>query len=154
MRVVAPVRVSHSFTQHLAAAPPVVFPLLCPVREAGWIAGWDPPLVVSVSGVAEPDCAFVTRVGPDEETWYITRHEPSVGFLEMIRIRPAVIAGRITIQLRATAGGCAADITYTYTSLGPRGDDFIAIFTADHYHQFMRDWETKLNHYLEHGRAL
>lgn len=153
MRVIAPVRASHSYTQRLQAPPQAVFPLLCPVREAEWIDGWNPPLVVSASGVAEPDCVFVTHAGPGEETWYITRHEPAAGLLEMIRIRPAVTAGRITIRLRATANGCAADITYTYTSLGPQGDDFIAAFTADHYRQFMREWETRLNHWLANGTA-
>ena len=29
------------FTQQLVAEPSAVFPLLCPVREADWIDGWD-----------------------------------------------------------------------------------------------------------------
>jgi hypothetical protein len=78
------------------------------VREADWIEGWDPLLVVSVSGVAEPDCAFVTASLPSNALWYLTRHEPGSGFLEMIKITPGVTACRVTIQLRAVAGGSGA----------------------------------------------
>ncbi len=58
------------------------------------------------------------------------------------------------IQLRPAAGGTEAVTSYRHTSLGPRGDDFVASFTADHYRQFMRDWETRINHYLAHGSVL
>jgi len=35
------------------------------------------------------------------------------------------------------------------TSLGPPGDDFVAKFTANYYRQFMQEWETALNHFLQ-----
>lgn len=63
MNIVQPTRVTRSYTQRLVAAPSVVFPLLCPVREADWIEGWDPISVVTGSGAAEPDCVFVTPPG-------------------------------------------------------------------------------------------
>ena len=40
------------------------FPLLCPVREREWLAGWNPTIVHTKSGVAEPGCGFVT-IGPE-----------------------------------------------------------------------------------------
>lgn len=143
----------HAYTQRLAAAPAVVFPLLCPVREADWIEGWDPLLVVSASGAAEPDCVFTTRAEPHAAVWYVTRHEP-FEFVEMIKITPEVTACRLTIRLRAAPGGCEADVTYSHTSLGPAGDTFVEGFTAQHYRGFMQDWESRLNHYLRHGTAL
>ena len=91
---------------------------------------------------------------PVDAVWYFTRHEPDAGFVEMIKITPQVTACRLTIQLRATATGCEADVTYRHTSLGPAGDDFVAGFTADYYAQFMQDWEARINHYLAHGEAL
>ncbi len=39
-------------------------------------------------------------------------------------------------------------------NLGPAGDAFVASFTEEHYRQFMREWETRINHYLDHGTAL
>ena len=154
MRITKPNRVTLTFTQQLVAAPSEVFPLLCPVREVDWIDGWDPPVVFSQSGVAEPDCVFLTEAGPSNAIWYITRHEPGSGFLEMIKITPAVTACKTTIQLRPVEGGSEAIITYAHTSLGPEGDIFIASFTEEHYKQFMRVWEARINHYLSHGSIL
>lgn len=131
-----------------------VFPLLCPVREVDWIEGWDPPLVISVSGVAEPDCVFTTAAQPSDAIWYITRHDAQAGFVEMLKITPQVTACRLTIQLRAVEGGCEADITYMHTSLGPAGDEFVASFTAEFYRRFMQDWEARVNHYLQQGTIL
>lgn len=146
-----PNRVTRSYTQHLAATPGEVFPLLCPVRETEWIPGWDPRIVISQSGVAEPDCVFVT--GPDsaEAVWVITRHEPDAGFVEMLKITPGVTACRLTITLSSADNGTDAEVTYSHTSLGPEGDAFVAEFTEEYYLQFMRDWEGRLNHFLKTG---
>jgi hypothetical protein len=154
MKIVPPKRAAHSYVQQLVAPPERVFPLLCPVREADWIVGWAPRLVVSASGVAEPDCVFVTPAEGTEAIWVVTRHEPAAGFVEMLKITPGVTACRLTIQLRAAPGGCSAEVTYRHTSLGPAGDAFVDGFTADFYRQFMHDWEARLNHYLQHGEVL
>jgi hypothetical protein len=154
MKIAKPNRVTRTYTQQLAGSSSDVFPLLCPVREADWIEGWEPPVVFSESGVAEPDCVFLTEADPGHAIWYITRHEPQNAFVEMIKITPAVTACKLTIQLRPAATGSQADVTYTHTSLGPAGDAFVASFTEEHYQQFMREWETRINHYLTHGAAL
>lgn len=148
MKVVEPNRVSHTYTQQLSAEPERVFALLCPVREAEWIEGWDPGIVITASGVAERDCVFTTASKPQDAIWYVTRHEPSAGFVEMLKITPGVTACRLTIQLRPAAGGTEADVAYTHTSLGPEGDAFVASFTEGYYRQFMQDWESRLNRYL------
>lgn len=153
MKIVKPKRDTRSYTQHLVAAPNAVFPLLCPVREAEWIPGWDPSLVVSTSGLAERDLVFTTAAEPADATSYITRHEPETGFVEMIRITPEVTACRLTIQLRAVGAGSEADVTHTHTSLGPRGDEFVASFTDAFYQGLMQDWKSRINHFLEHGSA-
>ena len=151
MKILKPVRATRTYTQRLVAAPAVVFPLLCPVREADWIEGWNPPWVISTSGFAEADCVFATSAEPIDAVWYITRLEPGDGFVEMLKITPTVTACRLTIQLRATDAGSEAEITYSHTSLGPEGDKFVASFTEDFYRQFMQDWESRLNHYLRYG---
>lgn len=153
MKVIPAKRVSRTYTQKLIGSPEAVFPLLCPVREADWIQGWDPLLVVSASGVAEADCAFVTASLPSNAIWYVTRHEPSAGFVEMIKLTPGITACRLTIQLRAAAGGSEAGVTYCHTSLSVEGDEFVAAFTEEYYLRFMQDWEARLNHYLLHGSA-
>jgi hypothetical protein len=150
VNVAKPHRVSRTYTQRLVAEPARVFPLLCPVREADWIEGWDPLEVFSESGVAERDCVFVTPASPNNAVWYITRHE-APSFVEMLKITPEVTACKLTIELRAVNSGSEAIVTYMHTSLGPRGDAFVASFTEEHYTSFMQDWERRLNHFLAHG---
>jgi hypothetical protein len=154
MNVRPPNRVSHTYRQRLVAAPSKVFPLLCPVREADWIDGWHPVLVLSNSGVAEPDCVFVTDAKVHDAIWYITRHDPTRYLVEMIKITPLVTACKLTIRVRPMRPGSEAEITYMHTSLGPEGDAFVSSFTAEYYVQFMREWESRMNHYLKHGTAL
>ena len=154
MKIAKPVRVTRTWTQRLIGTPEEVFPLLCPVREADWIHGWDPILVVSESGVAESDCVFTTAATPTDSVWYITRHEPWNGIVEMLKITPTVTACRLTIHVRRVASGSEAQVTYSHTSLGPDGDAFVAAFTEDYYAKFMQDWELRMNHYLRTGQAL
>ena len=154
MEIKKPNRVTRTYTQKLIAGPDRVFPLLCPVREADWIHGWDPTMVWSHSGVAETDCVFVTPGTPHPAIWFVTRHEPERGFVEMLKVVPEMTVCRLSIQLSETATGCDAVVTYSHTSLGPQGDAFVATFTEGFYEKFMREWETQMNHYLETGEAL
>lgn len=154
MQISRPNRIARSYVQKLVAPPAQVFPLLCPVREADWIEGWDPIAVFSNSGVAELDCVFVTRAEPHHAVWMITRHDPGAAFLEMIKITPEVVATKLTIHLRPRGAGCDAQVTYAHTSLGPAGDEFLKGFSEEAYVAAMRAWENRLNHYLTHGERL
>src|SRR5437773_11974346 len=154
MIIPQPSRATHSYRQRLHAAPARVFPLLCPVRETEWANGWLPELVISLSGVAERDGIFFTPDKLGTAIWYITRHEPERWFVEMLKILPGVTACRLEIQLSENGDGCFADITYSHTSIGSAGDEFVAKFTADYYQRFMQAWEKALNHFLKTGSRL
>ncbi len=154
MRIHKPNQVSYSYTQHLVAPPAAVIPLLCPVREADWIEGWNPVAVYSNSGVAEPGCVFVTEATPENAIWFITHHDVEDGYVEMIKITPAVTACKLSIEVVPTEAGSQATITYSHTSIGPDGDAFLGAFTKVKYDQSMKDWEARINHYLEHGSML
>jgi len=154
VEVARPKRVTRTYTQRLIAEPARVFPLLCPVRETEWIEGWDPISVWSESGVAEPDCVFTTTSEGGDAVWFITRHSPESGELEMLKVTPGVTACKLTISVTPTAEGSDAEVTYSHTSLGPAGDEFIGAFTSEYYRSFMRDWEERLNHFLGTGEML
>ncbi|MDX1582508.1 MAG: hypothetical protein R3338_02810, partial [Thermoanaerobaculia bacterium] len=76
MKVDPPVRVRHEYRQSLDGPVDKVFPLLCPVRETEWVPGWDPAVVWTESGFAEPDCVFLTphESGLDS-VWVIDEHD-------------------------------------------------------------------------------
>jgi hypothetical protein len=71
-----------------------------------------------------------------------------------LKINPGVTACKLSIRLDRDQVGTAASVTYSYTSLGPAGDEFVDAFTEEYYRQFMRDWESRLNHYLVTGEML
>jgi hypothetical protein len=155
MRVEKPNRVSRSFTQHLNGSPAAVFELLCPVREADWVNDWRPRLVLSDSGFAEPGCIFITPGIPEDALWLITEHDPEAYRLEIIKMIPGVVIGRISVTLAEEGDkGCAADITYAYTSISDHGDRALEEFTEEHFKGFMETWEKELNHYLSTGSKL
>jgi len=154
MDTTKPNRATHTYRQSLCASPAKVFPLLCPVREAEWADGWLPELVISSSGVAERDCVFITADKLEKTIWYITRHEPERWFVEMLKILAGVTACRLEIQLSENGDGCFADVTYSHTSMGAAGDEFVTKFTADAYKKSMQAWEKALNHFLTTGQLL
>lgn len=155
MRVEKPNRVSRSFTQHLGATPATVFELVCPVREAEWVNDWRPKLVLSDSGHAEPGCIFITPGIPEDALWLMTEYDPDTFRLQIIKMIPGVVVGRISISLAAAGDdGCTAEITYAYTSISDHGDRALEEFTDDHFKGFMEIWEKELNHYLKTGTKL
>jgi hypothetical protein len=155
MQIISPVRVTRSYLQKLVAPPEVVFPLLCPVREVEWVAGWHPKEVYSASGVAERDCIFVMPGEPVEAVWVVTRYKPHSFQIEFVKVTPGFTVGRIEIGLWQNAeGGSDAEITYSYTALSREGETFVNNFTAAHYQHFMREWENELNHFLKTGERL
>src|SRR5262245_61051246 len=107
------------------AAPPVVFPLLCPVRERDWIAGWDAAIVCSRSGLAEAGCVFQTGRGPAAITWIVHTHEPPrrIGFT---LIAPDRWIELLDIAVAATATGAALTWTREATALAADGADALA----------------------------
>jgi len=128
---------------------------LCPVREAEWVNDWRPKLVLSESGVAEPGCVFITPGIPEDALWMVITHDPEKFRVEIIKIIPGVVIGKITISLSAEGDdGCAADITYAYTSISDHGDRALEEFTETHFRGFMEIWEMELNHFLRTGTML
>jgi hypothetical protein len=140
MNIIPPNRTAHSYTQRLHGSPQEIFPLLCPVRECEWARGWDPRLVISRSGIAEPDCVFITGPADNESIWVLTAFQPP-GHIEFVKVTPAETVARITIDLRAEGSDTLADVTYAYTALHERGARILADFTAESYQEFMKDWE-------------
>ena len=157
MDVRPPVRVAYTYTQTLDGTPAEVLPLLCPVREAEWVPGWAPRLVLSDSGVAEADCVFTTpdaAAGPGAEAiWTVLTHDTAAGTVEMLKVTPGFLVIRLTIALRPRVeGGCLADVTYRYTALGAAGEAYVRQRSAEAYVEFMREWEAALNAHLRAAR--
>lgn len=153
MEISSPIRVSRTYTQSLIAPPEKVFPLLCPVRETEWVNHWNPRLVISASGLIEPDCVFVMPDEPSDAIWVVTQWNPDSFFVEFIKVTPGFTVGKIDIQLRPGKNEqTLADITYCFTALSPKGAEFVNRFTEDYYESFMKEWESEINYFLQTGK--
>ena len=155
MKISPPHRISRSYTQTICRPPDEVMPLLCPVREREWVNGWEPRLVVTESGHAEPGCIFVTPGLPQDAVWIMNRFDRDELAIEITKIIPGVVVGTIDIRLRPKGSDATlADITYTYTSISDYGDEMLEEFTPEHFRAFMETWENELNHFLTTGTRL
>jgi hypothetical protein len=151
----APLSKSYDFTQLLQGGADEVFVLLCPVREAEWVPGWRPHLVIAESGLAERDCVFVTPDGESREaTWVITEHDPIARSVEMLKISPGFLVTRLRIDVAPAAEGrSTARVQYRYTAIGPMGRSFVSDQTSERWVEFMRGWERAMNDFLLGRRA-
>jgi len=154
MQILKPVRVEHTYIQRLYAKPEQVFPLLCPVRETEWAEGWNPIVVFSGSGYAEPDCVFMTDDSGVESVWVTTVRDPQQFHLQMIKVTPGMTVAKITIRLSENGENeTAAEVTYSYTALSDQGAQFVNEYTEELYARFMGYWEKTLNDFLLSGRG-
>lgn len=149
-------RVTRTYRQTITASPEVVFPLLCPVREAEWLDGWRYTMIFSLSGLVEQGAVFTTP-GDDEPAtvWVVTKHDLQARRVEFTRFTPD---SRVCVlQIGVTAhghGNSFVDVSYTYTSIGHAGDRFLELFTEQAFLDAVTFWERSMNHWLETGERL
>jgi hypothetical protein len=151
-------RVIHEYTQTNPASPDKVFPLLCPVREADWLPGWQYRLIYSDSSVAELGCIFTTPNPPTsasrinaatETTWIVTEYDPSVFRIAFVWFNPGSLITEILIQLTPDDSGTTrTHIRYRYTGLSPEGNREIESYDRKWFEAKMQNWEATMNHYL------
>ena len=156
MSAFAAKRVSHESTQTNDAPPEKVFPLLCPVREADWVPGWQYRLIYSGSGLAEDGCVFSTPndAGP-ETVWMVTHYDPTAFRIAFAWIEPGMIATQIRIALGLSPGGkTRARIRYLYTGLSPAGNAVLERYTPEWFRSKMQSWETAIHYFLRNGALI
>jgi hypothetical protein len=149
-------RITRTYRQTIKASPDDVFPLLCPVREADWLDGWQYTMRHSASGLVEEGAVFSTPgQGEPETVWIVTRHDPKRRLVEFARFTPDSRVCVLRIQVTPNPPGRSfVHVSYTYTALTPAGEAFIARFTEASFLEAMRFWERSMNHWLETGERL
>ena len=148
--------ITRSYEQTINADPVRVFDLLCPVREAEWLDGWDYSLLYSKSGFAEEGCIFLSRQEGEEDTiWMITRRDVKNHEIEFVRTTPESRIARLTITVRQNGeDNSQVNITYDITALCEEGNKFLEAFTRDNFEAGMKFWEKSMNYYLKTGKRL
>ncbi|MGD8755473.1 MAG: hypothetical protein PVF98_07390 [Desulfobacterales bacterium] len=148
-------RVTRQYVQKINAAPSVVHALICPVKEAEWLEGWDYELIFSQSGLAEYGCVFTSQSAGEETIWIITKRDDVRCETEFARIIPGSRAALVTVSIQDSGHQTSrVTIRYTITALTAAGNQFIDNFTEENFTKDMRFWEATMNHYLKTGKAL
>ena len=148
-------RITRQYVQTIQAEPSAVHRLICPVKEAEWLDGWDYELIYSQSGVAEHGCVFTSLSAGEETIWLITKRDDARYETEFARVTPgsrvAVVVVRIEDGGQQTS---RVHISYTITALTAAGNTFIDNFTEKNFVADMKFWEATMNHYLKTGKPL
>jgi hypothetical protein len=133
-----------------------VFPLLCPVREADWLDGWDFSMIYSKSGLIEKNCVFSTPHHGEQKTiWHVTQYDRDRYFIEFLRVTPNENVVRINIQLVSLdEETTSTTITYQFTALSQEQNEFIETELDTIFLSSMNWWERAINHYLATGEKL
>jgi hypothetical protein len=149
-------RVTRSYRQTINADPAAVFPLLCPVREAEWLDGWQYAMIYSASGLIEEGAVFSTPHDGEKDTvWIVTKHDPEGREIEFARFTHESRTCVLRIAVRAHAAHSSfVDISYTYTGTTPAGNEFIDRLTEAAFVDAVVFWEKSMNYFLETGRKL
>lgn len=147
-------RITHEYTQTNCAGPNRVFPLLCPVREADWVPGWQYCLIYSQSGIAELGCVFTTpNDDGSEATWVVTEYDPADFAIAFVWVNPGSVAAQIRIRLESKSGNeTISNICYSYTGLSEQGNREVERYDTGWFQQKMQSWEVAINHYLRTGK--
>ena len=148
--------ITRSYEQTINADPSKVFDLLCPVKEAQWLDGWDYTLLHSESGLAEEGCVFLSRQEGEKDTiWMITKRDVQNREIEFVRATPESRIARLTIAVDEKAANVSkVKITYVITALCEEGNIFLEAFTEENFEAAMKFWEGSMNYYLETGKKL
>ncbi len=150
-----PERVSHSYDQHLAAAPDRVLPLLTPLGERAWASGWDPQMRWEPPGGGAGTLFVIRHRGEPDTVWLLDTWEPAAGHVHYVHLTPGSDVTEIDIRLRPDGTDRSiATVRYTWTALGPPGLTLVRSKAPEAYLHAMREWETELNHLLQTGQKL
>lgn len=146
-------RLVHTHVMHLASPPEAVFPLLCPVREAEWLEGWEARMVHSASGLAEPGAVFTTP-GLDgaEWVWTLSRHEPARA-VQFVVHAPGSHVTVLDLGLEPEGAGARVRWTYSLTALDPGREAFHRAYMAGTPVRLVA-LEARLAHFLRTGACL
>jgi len=145
-----------TYCQTINAEPAMVFPLLCPVKEAQWLDGWQYHLIYSESGFAEEGCVFSTpQEGEQDTIWIITKHDKDNYEIEFTRFTPDSRTCVLNISVEPqNENTSSVHIEYAYTAISDEGNKFIAELTEEKFLSAVKFWEKSMNYFLETGEKL
>lgn len=149
-----PRQVTRSYEQRLAAPPERILPLLTPVGEKAWAPGWEPEVLFRPPA-GEEGTVFATRHGHAGKVtlWRMEEMDLAARRVRYVHVTAGVEVTELEIVLQPDGPErTLARVTYTFTGLSAEGNHEVEKQTEAHYAQWMKEWETELNHFLTTGQ--
>jgi hypothetical protein len=149
-------RITRGYRQTIHASAETVFPLLCPVREAEWLDGWQYEMIYSESGLVEEGAVFSTPSEAEEDTvWIVVKHDSSTREVEFARFTNNSRTCLLKIAVKPKGEHSSyVDISYTYTGITSAGNRFVDDFGEDVFLEAVTFWEDSMNYFLETAKRL
>ena len=149
---------SISHTKDFAIGIPVseLFPLFSPEGEKLWTPDWDYENVMGSTELSE-DYVFLTKTHDHrvkDAIWIVKKYDPAKYFVQFYKIEPEEKIGVVTVECRELGSERAnVKVTYKYTALSARGENFISEFDDNMYDALINEWQTLLLNYWK-GRGV
>ncbi|PWC44718.1 SRPBCC family protein [Azospirillum sp. TSO22-1] len=122
-----------------------VFPLLTPLGERRWVAGWEPEFLHPPSGDTQDGMVFRTGHGGETTLWSCVRWEPEHHRVRYARVTPGSRFGFVDVACDAAGPGrTRATIAYAYTALSDAGAATLAALTDDAFRAMIDGWKPLL----------
>lgn len=129
-----------------------VFPLLSPEGETLWVPGWK---YENLSGSPDlhEDYVFLTRDhdhASSEALWIVKRYEPGNHHVQFYKVEPGDKVGVVSVTCKSSgADETRVQVTYSYTGLSEKGNEFVESFTREAYYEFIGEWQCLMQKYFD-----
>lgn len=135
MNVFSAKRVSRVQSLQLNAVIEKAFPLFEPINEKIWAQGWELELIYPNTEVIAEGLIFKTKGhATDKKIWIITKLDKEQFQIEYLNIELEFLLGNILINCEENSDSTTtAFVTYIYTALSEKGNNYIDTFTAEFF---------------------
>jgi len=156
MTVFSAKRVSRVQSLQLNDVIEKAFPLFEPINEKKWAYGWELELIYPKTEVIAEGLVFKTKGhATDEKIWTLTKLDKEQFQIEYLNIEHKFLLGNILINCEENSDSTTtAVVTYIYTALSEKGNNYIDTFTAEFFKNWLDSWEKSINYYLDTGTIL
>lgn len=149
-------RISRKATIIINAEIGRVFPLFGAFDERKWADGWEPRLIYPNTEILEEGTTFKTTgnsIDDSEFLWMVSKYEPA-GYLVQYLVSTPSRFWTITVKCCQQGDKTTADITYTFTGLTEKGNEYNRLSLDKMYSRNLEDWAEAINHFITHGKIL
>jgi hypothetical protein len=144
--------VEHSKKFSIHQSIEILFPLFSAEGEKYWVPGWDYENIMGSTDLHE-DYIFLTKAHDHASTdaiWLVKKYDPDSYFVQFYKVEPKDKIGVITVQcMEVEKNLTEVEVTYKYTGLSDKGNEFIVTFDQVQYEEFINEWESLLIAYFQ-----